>query len=578
MLRLSAFGPVTVRREAPPEAGPAGSAELLLQRRPLALLCLLAAAGEGGLSRDKLLAFLWPESDEEHARNTLRQALHTLRRTTGEPDLLLGNDVLRLNAALIGSDVGDIEAALRAGALDRAAAVYTGPFLDGFHVGNAPEFDRWADAKRLEYATRVGTAIEALAVAAADPGAAVRWWRRLAELDPLAPKPAAGLMRALVKAGNPAAALQHARVYEALLREELGAAPDPTVVELVAAITSGAARASPGLPATASDTRPSAAPESPTPLLTGLQRGLSDRYDVLDALPVSHAGRADRAFRARDLRHDRPVVLRVLHGAVASALDLERFLREIRLSAKLQHPHILPLLDSGALDGRPWYTTPSTEGESLRERLTREHRIAATDAVRITREIAQALDHAHRNGVVHRDVAPENILLVGGSALLTSLGVARAIDAAGGVALTETGVIVGSPAYMSPEQAAGEREIDGRSDLYSLGCVLYEMLAGEPLYSGPTPQAIMAKRAHPLELPAELLEDAPAAVRASLRRALAWNPDARFPSAAALSQGLTDEPAATDAIPARRPFSRLVVVAVAILLAVLVALILLPRA
>jgi serine/threonine-protein kinase len=198
-------------------------------------------------------------------------------------------------------------------------------------------------------------------------------------------------------------------------------------------------------------------------------------------------------YLAHDLKHDRRVALKLLHPELATTLGPERFLREIHLTARLDHPHILPVFDSGAAGGLLWYTMPYVEGESLRDRLRREGQLPVEIAVRLAREVADALDCAHQQGVVHRDIKPENILLARGHARVADFGVARAVEAAGAGQLTETGLAVGTPAYMSPEQARGS-PVDARSDLYALGCVLYEMLAGEAPYTGPSAQAITAKR------------------------------------------------------------------------------------
>ena len=220
---------------------------------------------------------------------------------------------------------------------------------------------------------------------------------------------------------------------------------------------------------------------------------LADRYGIEREL-----GRGGMAtvYLARDLRHDRHVALKVLHPELAASLGPERFLREIRMAARLQHPHILSVYDSGEAAGLLWFTMPYVEGESLRDRVKREHQLPLDDALRISHEAARALDYAHRHGVVHRDIKPENILLTKeGDTLVADFGIGRAIGSSTQEErLTETGVVVGTAAYMSPEQAAGEREIDGRSDVYSLGVVLYEMLAGEPPFTGPTAQAIIARR------------------------------------------------------------------------------------
>jgi eukaryotic-like serine/threonine-protein kinase len=225
--------------------------------------------------------------------------------------------------------------------------------------------------------------------------------------------------------------------------------------------------------------------------LAEVREGLQDRYAFEREL-----GRGGMAtvYLARDLRHDRPVALKVLHPELAATLGPERFLREIKLCARLQHPHILTVHDSGESAGQLWFSMPFIEGESLRDRLRRQKQLALEDALRIAREAADALDYAHRHGVIHRDVKPENILLTEGHALVADFGIGRALSSGaaghrGGLAeekLTETGLVVGTPAYMSPEQAAGERELSGATDIYSLGVVLYEMLAGEPPFTGPT--------------------------------------------------------------------------------------------
>jgi serine/threonine-protein kinase len=229
-----------------------------------------------------------------------------------------------------------------------------------------------------------------------------------------------------------------------------------------------------------------------------LQEGLAGRYAVEREL-----GRGGMAavFLARDLRHDRPVALKVLHPELASSIGTDRFVREIRFAARLQHPHILPVHDSGDVPGtggQPtllWFSMPYIDGESLRQRLARDRQLTLPEAIRITREVADALGYAHGQGLIHRDIKPENILLSGGHALVADFGVARALGTGTGEtpALTGTGLAIGTPAYMSPEQATGEQALDARSDLYSLGCVLYEMLAGEPPFGGPTAQAILAR-------------------------------------------------------------------------------------
>ena len=225
-------------------------------------------------------------------------------------------------------------------------------------------------------------------------------------------------------------------------------------------------------------------------LLDRLRTALADRY-TFDR-EVGRGGMAT-VYRALDRKHDRPVAIKVLHPYLAVNLGPERFLREIQIAAQLQHPHIVPLYDSGQAGDLLYYVMPYVEGESLRQRLEREQRLPIEDALHLGRAVATALDYAHRHGVVHRDIKPENVMLHEGEAVVTDFGIAKAVTAAAASTLTQTGATVGTPAYMSPEQAAGAAELDGRSDVYSLGCVIYEMLSGRTPFTGPTAQAIIAQ-------------------------------------------------------------------------------------
>jgi serine/threonine-protein kinase len=284
-------------------------------------------------------------------------------------------------------------------------------------------------------------------------------------------------------------------------------------------------------------------------LFTTLRQALADRYTVEREL-----GRGGMAtvFLAEDVKHRRPVAIKVLHPELAAALGAERFLRGIEIAARLQHPHILPLYDSGAAAGFLYYVMPSVEGESLRDRLTRERQLPLEDALRIATEVAGALAYAHSHGIVHRDIKPENILLAGGTAVVADFGIARAITAAGpaaGEPLTQTGTVVGTPAYMSPEQATGRAEIDGRSDQYSLACVVYEMLVGEPPFTGPTPQAVIARQSLDLVSPPSIVRATiPDAVEAALLRALEKVPADRYATTALFADALNAPSRATGAV------------------------------
>jgi eukaryotic-like serine/threonine-protein kinase len=264
---------------------------------------------------------------------------------------------------------------------------------------------------------------------------------------------------------------------------------------------------------------------------------VSDRYRFERELG---SGGMATVYLAQDLKHGRQVAIKVLRPELAAALGSERFVREIEIAAKLTHPHILPLFDSGQADGLLYYVMPYVEGESLRERLNRESRLPVAEAIRLTDQIASALAYAGEHGVVHRDIKPENILLAGDQAIVADFGIARAVEAAGGDGLTHTGIAVGTPAYMSPEQACGSGAVDGRSDVYALGCVVYEMVAGRAPFAGRTAQALFAKHAA-ATVPGirTISPDVPLFLERAVQRAMAKDPADRFPTAGAFADALT---------------------------------------
>jgi len=274
---------------------------------------------------------------------------------------------------------------------------------------------------------------------------------------------------------------------------------------------------------------------------------------VIDRLTATLAGRyrierelgqggMATVYLAEDVRHHRKVAIKVLHPELSAVLGPDRFLKEIELTANLQHPHILPLFDSGAADGLLFYVMPLVEGETLRTRLTREKQLPIADAVRIATEVASALDYAHRRNVIHRDIKPENILLHDGRALVADFGIALAVVEAGGSRMTQTGISLGTPQYMSPEQAMGERAISARSDLYALGCVSYEMLTGEPPFTGATAQAIVARvlTEEPRGIRAQR-NTVPVEVEEAVLVALAKLPSDRFGNAAEFAAAISGE-------------------------------------
>jgi len=293
------------------------------------------------------------------------------------------------------------------------------------------------------------------------------------------------------------------------------------------------------------------APHAPPAQAERLAGALAGRYVIEREL--GHGGMAT-VYLARDVRHHRRVAIKVLREEIAAAVGGDRFLEEIRVTASLQHPHILPLFDSGSAEYPPeaggqvlWYVMPFVEGETLRSRLAREGRLPVDVALQLAREMADALEYAHRHGVVHRDVKPENVLLQGGHALVADFGIALALEHAGGDRLTHTGITLGTPQYMAPEQAAGGRDVDARTDVYALGAVLHEMLAGESPFAAESQHAVLRRVMH--ETPTALASrraDVSSFLDATVRRALAKNPDDRFPSAATFAAALAVPASAAD--------------------------------
>ena len=291
-----------------------------------------------------------------------------------------------------------------------------------------------------------------------------------------------------------------------------------------------------------------------------LNAALTGRYTIQRELG---AGGMATVYLAHDLRHGRDVALKVLRPELAESLGRDRFLREIQLAAKLSHPHILPLHDSGDAGGALFYVMPNVEGHSLRDRLAAQRQLPVEEAVRIATEVAGALEHAHRHGVIHRDIKPENIMLQDGHALVADFGIGKAVDDATADTLTQHGISVGTPAYMSPEQAVGDA-VDARSDIYSLGCVLYEMIVGEQPFTGPTAQAVIAKRfvQTPVDV-AALREGVPRPVARAVQKALARVPIDRYDTAALFGTSLSEvgavsaRPAAPEKSLAVLPFTNL---------------------
>jgi len=483
--------------------------------KPLALLVYLALVQpQGPQQRDTLLALFYPELDRRHARTSLRQLVHALREVVGEA-VRSDRSTVSLVPGLLTSDVGGFEAALAAGDHAAAVAAYGGPFLQGFFLSGCPGFEQWMESQRRRLKRAYHGALERVALAcdaAGDAAEAVRWWRRLAEEDPYATRVTVRLVAALEVAGDRAGALQAADRHAQLLREELEADPSPEVEALARRM-----RVQPVL----------RAPEARGSTRERLAAAVAGRYRVTG---VAGAGGMALVYRAEDLKLGRTVALKVLRPELAAAIGHERFLNEVDIAAGLSHPNILPLHDVGEADGLLYYVMPYVEGESLRARIAREGPLGLAETVRIALEVAEALAYAHGRGIVHRDIKPANILLLADHAVVSDFGVARAV----GKVIEEPALMAatGTPAYMSPEQAAGSPDVDARTDLYSLGCVAFEMLTGAPPDPDTDPAAALATGPRPAPAgTSQAREAVPRSVQTALSGVLVRNPADRFRTA-----------------------------------------------
>jgi DNA-binding SARP family transcriptional activator/TolB-like protein/tetratricopeptide (TPR) repeat protein len=543
------------------DAGGRPLSALPAQPRRFALLAYLAAATPHGTRRrDHLLPLFWPELDQVRARAALRQALHVLRGELGRDVLVTrGDEEIGLDFAQLRCDVLDFERAIAAGEPEAALDHYRGPLLDGFFIAAAPEFERWLESERAhlqEAAAGAAGALIARSETAGDFAAAAGWARRAIRLAPLDE----GLLRRLIglldRTGDRAGALAAYEEFARRLARDFDAQPAAETRDLLAAVR-------------ARESAVRAAPLPPAALVARVQAALADRYQVRREIARGGTG---TVFLAVDLRHHRPVAIKVLRPDLAAVVTAERFLREIRTAAGLRHPRIVALLDSGEAGGLLYFIMPYIPGETLRQRLDRERQLPIAEATQIALEVLEALGYAHAQGLVHRDIKPENILLEDGHALVADFGLARAIETAGSDRLTETGIALGSPAYMSPEQGADGGRVDGRSDLYALGCVLYEMLAGTPPFTGPTAQAVLARHALDPAPPIRTVRDTvPPALERAVLTALAKVPADRPGTAAHFAAALEAAPqAAPRTTPRRRPAVRIGIGAAAVLATALI--------
>jgi DNA-binding SARP family transcriptional activator len=523
MLRLNTFGGLVLQQDGQLHTGPAS------QRRRLALLAAVAAGGPRGISRDKLLSLLWPDSESEAARHSLYQAMHAIRRSAGSDEIFLGGATLQLNSQLITSDVGEFQEAIESGSHEQAVRLYRGLFLDGFRLENAPEYEQWQDGERVLHAREYAAALESLAAAAAARGdhpAAVRWWRRLAAAEPVSTRAAVGLIEALVAAGDRAGALQFAGVHSSLVRQHLETEPDPEIERWIERLRSGQVPEAAPAPRPRSASGPDAAREAASRELDEIRRALSDRYQVGERIGESTLL---LSFAARDRRDTRQVELHVLNPRLVGLGGGERVLEALDRVVALRDPRIVPMREAAVIQGRIYFATPPLEGMPLKDRLARERQLPVAEAQRVAVEMLDALVYAHGHDVRHGDLRPKHVLLGRSGVMVAGIGLVEALDLAESGSAGSTAVTIGAPAYLSPEQLAGESNADERSDLYSLGCIVFEMLAGEPPFGGSNLATVLSRKlTQSAPAVSSLRESVPSALDRFVARCLARLPADRY--------------------------------------------------
>ena len=536
MLRLFTFGSVNL--EGPPEGDPGA---VLAQSKRLALLVYLAAARPFGVHRrDELLALFWPDLDDTRARDALNQALRFLRQALG-PDVFVrrGGEDVGIDPGRLWCDAAAFRVALDGGRPAEALELYRGDFLQGFFIEESGGFEEWMERERAAHREAAARGAREVAEREAEGGGytqAIAWGRRALELAPDDERALRRLLRWYDRAGDRAGALRTYQSFASRFEDEFGCEPSPETAALAAQLRAGTPLGRDPVLGTRNT-----APPGPPPSAT-VSGGFGDRYRIERELG---SGGMARVYLGHDLKHDREVAIKVLRAEVVEGLARERFIREIRIAGRLQHPNIVPLFDSGEVDGQLFYVMPHVQGETLRDRLAREGSLPVDETVHILRELATALAYAHDQGVTHRDIKPANILLIDRRAVLADFGIARAAQAAqtptghAEASLTQVGVSLGTPAYMAPEQAAGSPEIDHRTDLYALGIVGYEMLVGRPPFARHSPEQLLAAQLTeaPIAL-AALRPDTPFWLDALLMQCLEKTPSARPGSASIIAEAL----------------------------------------
>jgi len=492
-------------------------------------------------TRDQIVGLFWGNRDSAHARSSLSDALWHLRRVLGREALVSAGDEVAIVAnAPLTVDALELVSASAQGDDARVVALYTGPFLDGLYVDDAREFDDWRDRERARLAALFARSAR---VVSGTLARASRWDERRAlaerwlEAEPLSPEAGVAVIESLAAEGEGtrqanAVALE---AYERLLRrlrDDYGTEPDSAVIaaarESARRIADPAGRSG-QIAAETSDA--SGTSDRGARFLEHLNQVLDGRYEVIRLLERTSLA---MVVLARDAAGDQRV-LRVLHPAIAATLDVDMLLGELRKLMKLEHESLVPIVDAGAGHGLVYFATPVLSGESLRDRMSRERPLPVSEAISIARQLAESLAEGHSAGVLHLDLKPRHVWLSPHRVQLAEVGLAYAIRKATGDTATRSGVTLGTPAYMAPEQVTGNSDLDARTDVYALGCLFYEMLTGSPPFAGPTAQAALVRRLSESPAPLRVRRpDAPAGIEALIRRMMERAPDDRFSSGVAL--------------------------------------------
>ena len=536
MLRLSTFGGITLWEGDARHQGAAS------QRRRLALLALLAASGRRPLSRDRIVAYLWPEADSERARHALGQSLHAIQRALNTTELFLGTAAIQLNPAVISTDVTEFEEAIASGQNARAVTVYAGPFLDGFHVDEVPDFEQWASAERARHARSFAEALLTLAREAAarrDYQGAVNWWIRLVAEEPLSSRHTVGLMQALATVGDRPGALRVAAMHEVLIREQFDAVPDPAVVALAARLRTN----EPTSPVETPPTSPAAV--GPTmDQSSARERAVQRRQEWAERIlggrlhveQLTSTNRAVTTFAAYDKGRNAPVELGILSPAIVTLADPDALRNVFEQLRTLVDPHIVQLYEYGWEDDVLYTISARPDAQSLRDRLASERQLGVPQALVIAEGIVSALVRAHAAGVRHGDLRPKHVLLTDGGVMVRSFGIVDAIGTGSGFSTTM--IRLGSPAYLSPEQLAGAAS-DARVDLYALGCILYHILTGEAPFASGSPEILISRKlTQPPPSVSAVRDSVTPELDAIIRTCLARSPSDRYGSAAELRDAL----------------------------------------